>query len=101
MPVRWVVVGFAATPYDTDPLPVPFPPAVMVIQGTELVAVHVHPVAALTFTTRNAVVADSVTLVVESVMSQSGAACVTVNTRPPIVSVPVLAALEVLAAIAY
>jgi hypothetical protein len=101
VPVRWVVVGFAATPYDTDPLPVPFPPAVMVIQGTELVAVHVHPVAALTFTTRNAVVADSVTLVVESEMAQTGAACVTVKTRPPIVSVAVLEAFDVLAAIAY
>ena len=48
VPVRGVVVEFAATLNVTVPLPEPFAPPVMVIQLALLVAVHVHPVDVVT-----------------------------------------------------
>jgi hypothetical protein len=74
---------------------------VIVIHGTEEVAVQAQPVPVLTFRTLNAEVAETVTLVVERMTLHNGAACVTEKTRPPIVSVPVRAAFDVLASIAY
>jgi hypothetical protein len=41
---------FAATLNPTEPFPVPDAPAVTVIHGAPLVAVHVHPVPAVTAT---------------------------------------------------
>lgn len=71
------------------------------IHATELVAVQAHPLPVPTFTLLNAGAEVSDTLVVESTTLQSGAACVTEKTRPPIVSDPVRAVFEVFAAIAY
>jgi hypothetical protein len=48
VPERGVVVVFAATPYVTEPLPLPVPPAVIVIHASLLAAVHAQPVAAVT-----------------------------------------------------
>jgi hypothetical protein len=80
---------------------VPLAPEVIVIHGTELVAVHAQPAAVVTLTVLNADAAVSETLVVDSVMVQTGAACVTVKTRPPMVNDPVRAALVVFAVIEY
>jgi hypothetical protein len=48
VPVRDVVRVFAATLYATLPLPLPVAPAVMPIHVALLVAVHSHPIAAVT-----------------------------------------------------
>lgn len=48
--MRCVDVVFAATLYDTEPLPDPFAPAVTVIQALLLAAVHAHPDVAVTAT---------------------------------------------------
>jgi hypothetical protein len=72
-----------------------------VIHGTELVAVHEHPLPELTLTLRNADAEVKDTLVVESTMLQRGAACVTEKTRPPMVNDPVRLAFDVFSAIAY
>jgi hypothetical protein len=80
-------------------MPVPDAPETMVIQGTELVVVQLHVPLLVTCTVRNADADVSDTLVVESPTPHAGAACVTVNTLPPIVSVPVLGWFEVLAAV--
>lgn len=68
------------------------------IHGTELVAVQAQATPVVTFTVRKADAAVSETLVCDSVTAHVGAAWVIVNTRPPIVSVPVRAAFVVLAA---
>ena len=49
-PCRCAVVVLAATAYDTTPLPVPPPPAVMVNHAAPLVAVHAQPLTAVTVT---------------------------------------------------
>lgn len=77
----------------------PLDPLVIVIHDAELTAVHAHPVAVETCTFRSVTPAVTATLVVESTAAHVGAACVTEKTRPPIVSVPVRAVFEVLAAI--
>jgi hypothetical protein len=69
-----------------------------VIHGTALVAVHAHVAPVVTCTDLNAIADVSDTLVVESWAAQAGAACVTENTRPPIVSEPVRGPFVVLAA---
>ena len=92
---------FAATEYEIAPLPVPFAPEAIVIHDTELVAVQAHPAPVPTLTLLNAGADVSDTLVVDNTTLQSGAAWVTEKTRPPIVIDPVLAVLEVFAAIAY
>ncbi len=50
VPVREDVAVFAATRYETLPLPVPDEPLVIVIQLASLVAVHAHPFPVLTET---------------------------------------------------
>ena len=49
-PCRCAVVVLAATEYDTTPLPVPPPPAVMLNHAAPLVAVHAQPPTAVTVT---------------------------------------------------
>jgi hypothetical protein len=51
VPIRWVEAVFAATVTLALPLPVPFAPAVIVSQLSPLVAVHPHPLPAVTATT--------------------------------------------------
>jgi hypothetical protein len=65
------------------------------------VAAHEHPAPVPTLTVLNAEADVSDTLVVESTTAQNGAACVTENTRPPIVMKPVLAEFDVFAAMEY
>lgn len=77
----------------------PLDPEAIVIHGTELPAVHAQVPPVVTCTVRNADAAVSDTLVVESTTAHAGAAWVIENTRPPMVSVPVLAAFVVLAAV--
>ncbi len=79
----------------------PLAPETIVIQGTELTAVHWQPAPLVTLTVLNADADVSETLVVGRVTLQSAAACVTVNTRPPIVSEPVRAVVGVFAVIEY
>ena len=89
VPVRDVVPVFAATSYVTDPLPLPVAPALIVIQAALLVAVHAHPLPAVTVTVP--------LTVVEATLADAGAivgvhgapACVTVKVLPAIVTVPV------------
>ena len=50
VPLRELVEVFAATENATDPPPLPLPPEVIVRKAALLVAVHVHPAAALTVT---------------------------------------------------
>ena len=71
----------------------------IVIQGTELLAVQAQPEAVLTWNDRKADAAVSDTDVVDRTTAQVGAAWVIEKTRPPMLSVPVLAAFVVLAAI--
>ncbi len=98
VPVRAAAMVFAATVYESVPLPVPVPPAVTVIHASLLIAVQPQPVGALTVTTLD--VPDDVvdTDAGETPETQLTPACVTVNVWPPIVSVPVREVVPVLAA---
>lgn len=96
MPVRALLVVFAVTVNETLPLPVPEVPAVTLIHGVLVVAVHAH------------VAADAVTAMVpappasarfwvdgeiENVQAGGGAAAwLIVNALPATVIVPLLAA---------
>ena len=71
----------------------------IVIHGTELLAVQAHPVAVPTWNERKADAEVRDTDVVDRTTAQVGAAWVTEKTRPPTLSVPVLAPFVVLAAI--
>ena len=70
-PDRSVVPVFAATLYWMVPFPVPDPPAVMVIQGTPLVAVQAQAADPATVTdARSNLVAGTVTDTGERVIAQ-------------------------------
>jgi hypothetical protein len=89
VPVRGLVVGFAATLYVTDPFPLPVAPALMVIQATLLVAVHAQPAAAVTVTVPLPPAAVAFADGAPIVGAHGVPACVTVKVAPAIVSVPV------------
>ena len=91
VPVRGLVVGFAATAYVTVPLPVPLAPDVTVNHaGVLVVAVHVHVLTdAVTPTAPLVAAAVGDAPVASSVNVHGAAACVTVKVCPAIVSVPV------------
>jgi hypothetical protein len=99
VPVRDTVVVFAATLYATLPLPLPVAPLVIVIHDALLVALHEHPVPAVTLTVPEAA-ADVVRLddVGRIVKAQGAPGCVTVNVFPATVIVPVRVAAPVFAA---
>ena len=80
-------------------MPLPFAPAVIVIQASLLVAVQLQPVPAVTVTVP-VVAADDVRFdeVGEIVNVHGAPACVTVKVWPPIVIVPVRLLVLVLAA---
>lgn len=67
VPDRWVEEGFAATEYDTVPLPLPAAPPVIVIHETPLVADHVQPATPVTPTVPVEATPPTVTLVGEIV----------------------------------
>jgi hypothetical protein len=89
VPVRGDAFGFAATEYATGPFPLPDAPGATVIQAALLVAVHVHPAAAVTLTLPEP--PDPGTLVDpgEIVGAHEVPACVTVKVLPATVTVPV------------
>jgi hypothetical protein len=90
VPVRLVIEVFAATEYATVPLPVPFVPAVTVIHGVLLAAVHAHePAFAVTDTVPAPPAAVGELAVGEIASVQTTAAWVTVNDWPPTLIVPV------------
>jgi hypothetical protein len=93
VPVRDEVEVFAATLNVTPPFPEVFgpPPAVTVIQDTLLDADQEQSGGIVTDTTRVPPVDVRESLVEESDAVHGAAACVTVNRRPPIAIVPVLA----------
>ena len=98
VPVREVVVVFAATSYVTEPLPVPVAPALIVIHATLLVALHAQPVAAVTVTVPEPATSDTLADVGAIVGVQGAAAWFTVKVLPPIVTVPVREVVVVFAA---
>ena len=88
----------AAALNETVPLPVPLASPVTVNQPVLLVAVHAHPVVALTEVDDAPPVAATVRLVGDSVTSHAEPACVIVKGCPATSSVPVLASAVVFAA---
>ena len=90
VPVRDAVLGFAATSYETVPLPLPLVPPVSVIQAALLVAVHAQPAPAVTVTVP-LVATDVLSNADEGrIVNEHGApGCVIVKVFPAIVSVPV------------
>lgn len=70
-------------------MPVPFAPAVIVIQPALLVAVQLHPALAVTATVPVPVVEAALAEAGEIVGVHGTPACVTVNVLPAIVMVPV------------
>ncbi len=90
-PLRCVAAVLAATDIDTVPAPLPVPPPVTVIHAALLLAVHAHPVPAVT--------AALVVAPAAGALNESGdtaklhpvcAGCVTVSVRPAILTMPVL-----------
>jgi len=79
-------------------LPVPLAPALIVIHVAPLVAVQLHPVPAVTVTVPVAATDDVRFDEVGAMVKVQGApACVTVNTLPATVNVPVRGVVPVLA----
>jgi hypothetical protein len=99
VPVRDEVAGFAATAMVTVPLPVPLAPLVTVNQEALLDAVHAHVLPAVTETlvVSPAAAADRLDGVMAG-LQVTTPACVTVNVRPAIVTVPVRDEADVFAA---
>jgi hypothetical protein len=89
VPVRSVMVGFAAMLYATVPVPVPATPAVTVIHDALLVAVHPQLACVATATVPVAAAASTETDpgVMPNVHGAPG--CVIVTTCPPAAIVPV------------
>lgn len=84
---------FALTLNVTVPLPVPLAPEVIVIHETSLVAVHAQLLVVFTSMVPMPALAARSCLLGEIEYEQGAtAACVAVNVRPPIVTVPVRAA---------
>ena len=79
-------------------MPLPVAPAVTVIHAAVVVALHVHPVAAVTAIVPVPPAAAALVDAGEIVGAQGAPACVTVNVSPPIVIVPVRGDVEVFAA---
>ena len=98
VPVRAVVVAFAATVYETDPFPLPLTPAPIVSQPSLLVELHAQPVAAVTVMLPEPPPAIALAEAGAIVGAHGAPACVTVNVLPPMVTVPVRALVVVLAA---
>jgi len=90
VPVRDAVLGFAATSYETVPLPLPLAPPVSVIHAALLDAVHAQPAPAVTVTVP-LVATDVLRVAAEGrIVNEHGApGCVIVKVFPPAVSVPV------------
>ena len=89
VPVRDEGSGFAATPYVTEPLPLPLAPALAAGHLGELgVAVQSQPADAVTATDPVAPAAATLAEPGEITGAHVAAACMTVKVLPPMVSVP-------------
>lgn len=88
-PVRAVPVVFAVNEKVTEPMPDPVAPAVTVIHGVVVVAVHGQDVPEMTLSVRLLAVASTEKLTGVTVDAQPVAACVTVTVWPAAVNVPV------------
>jgi hypothetical protein len=97
VPTRWDVEVFAVALKVTVPLPFPLAPPLMVSQAALLVAVQVHPVAAVTAVVADAAAEVSVADVGETPKVHAAPVWVTVTGWPATVSVPTRWAVEVLA----
>ena len=95
-PLRSAVVGLAATVYVTDPDPVPEPDTV--IQETADPADHAHPSVAVTVIVAVPPPAGAFAVVGVIEYVHAAAPWLTWNVRPATVSVPLLVADEVFAA---
>lgn len=95
--LRAVVEVFAAAVKATVPVPVPLAPLVMVNQVAESVAVHAHPVPAVTATVALPPAAAKLCVVAEVAYVQAAPACVTVTSLPAAVSVALRAVVDVFA----
>ena len=80
---------FAVTLNATTPLPEPVPPAVIVMNGQVVMAVHAHPAAVVTVRVADDAVAGRFTPVGEIVYMHGPAACVSVNVCPETINEPV------------
>jgi hypothetical protein len=89
VPVRVVPVVLAAMLNVTAPMPDPVAPAVTVIHGVVVVAVHGQDVPVMTLSVRLLAVASTAKLTGVTVEAQPVAACVTVTVWPAAVNVPV------------
>ena len=98
VPMRCAVDVFAVTLKVTVPLPEPLAPLLMVSQAALLVAVHVHPVAAVTAAVDDPAAEASVAEVGDTPKVHATPPCVTVTAWPATVSVPTRCRLEELAA---
>ena len=79
-------------------MPVPVAPALIVIHAAVLVAVHAHPLPAVTVTVFVMPAAVTLADAGEIVGAHGAPSCVTVNVEPAIVSVPVRGAVLTFAA---
>ena len=98
VPVRVVVPVYAATVNVALPDPLPLEPAIMVIHGALLLAVHAQPAPALTVLLPVPPWLLNVWLVGDVEYEQAAPACVTLNVVPAIVSVPLRLVIAVFAA---
>lgn len=98
VPVRVVVPVYAATVNVALPDPLPLEPAIMVIHGALLLAVHAQPAPALTVLLPVPPWLLNVWLVGDVEYEQAAPACVTLNVVPAIVSVPLRLVVDVFAA---
>jgi hypothetical protein len=97
-PVRCTLTVLGATLNVTVPLPLPFAPAVMVIQLRVLDAVQAQPAPAVTLADPVPPAAGTDCELGEIAKVQVEAACVTVNVLPPTVAIAVRCRVVVLAA---
>src|SRR5581483_545498 len=101
VPLRVLVLLFAATMKPTAPLPAPLAPEVMTIQSALLFAAQLQPPCVVTFTLPLPPLAPKFWLVGESVNVQLlPPDCVTVKVCPATVNVPARELAPVLAATA-
>jgi hypothetical protein len=100
VPVRCGEPVYGAAAMFTVPFPLPFAPLETVSHAALLIAIQLHEVPAVTLTLVVSPAAGDVRLVGEMAYVQGAAACVIVNVRPAIETVPVREVVAVFAATA-
>jgi hypothetical protein len=97
-PARGVLLVLAAIESVTAPLPLPEVPPDIVIHAVDVDAVQLHADPVVIDTVLTDAGDNTERLVVDNVKVQTGAACCTVNVRPPTVTVALRADADVFAA---